>query len=455
MRHLTFKYINMKTKKLLILICAVLFYGTVFSQEVYDYTDTLQTYTVPSGVYSIEIEAIGAAGGKGSNGISGVNGKGASMKGRFNVVPGQEFTLLVGGQGQSAEYVGGGGGGTYVWATGVDTLLIAAGGGGGGGASDGAVDNKDGMDATITELGTNGNGFDNGSGAVGMGAVNPSGAGTWSGGGAGFGSNGNDGTTHGCAQNCTGGTALGAGGLGGGTVSFSAANGGYGGGGGGNARCGAVGGGGGGGYSGGGAGGELVSGQYNGGGGGGSYNVGLDQENTVGVGVGNGQIIITEVCNPIEVSYTTTDELLGADGTIDITVTGGSNSYSFDWDNDGTGDFDDTEDLTGLAGGTYVVVIQDSSICDNVTDSIVVNSQLGLTSADIDVNIYPNPTSDYIQLSLAGEFNYEVSAIGGQSVLVGKAFDQVALDLSSYKSGTYLVKINVGTIEKVISVIKN
>jgi hypothetical protein len=51
------------------------------------------------------------------------------------------------------------------------------------------------------------------------------------------------------------------------------------------------------------------------------------------------------------------------DGAIDVSSTGGSGVYTFDWDNDGTGDDDDAEDLSGLSGGTYELVVTDENGC--------------------------------------------------------------------------------------------
>ena len=48
-------------------------------------------------------------------------------------------------------------------------------------------------------------------------------------------------------------------------------------------------------------------------------------------------------------------------GEINISPTGGSGGFTFDWDNDGTGDNDDNEDLSGLAVGTYCLVLIDSN----------------------------------------------------------------------------------------------
>jgi uncharacterized repeat protein (TIGR01451 family) len=53
-----------------------------------------------------------------------------------------------------------------------------------------------------------------------------------------------------------------------------------------------------------------------------------------------------------------------ADGSIDITVTGGTGPYTFDWDNNGLQDPDtDPEDLTGLSAGDYTVIVTDVNGC--------------------------------------------------------------------------------------------
>lgn len=417
------------------------------------YTGSMQSYTVPAGVYAIQIEATGAAGGQGMHASSGIAGKGARIIGTFEVVPGQVLDVLVGGQGQGAQYVGGGGGGTFVWLDATSEILVAAGGGGGGGSSDGGTTNINGMNATLLMNGTNGTGLPNGGGSDGEGGFAPA-TSTFAGGGAGVLSNGASGTVHGCEQNCTGGISLGAGGFGGGSVASTAANGGYGGGGGNNARCGAVGGGGGGGYSGGGAGGEVVSGEFNGGGGGGSFNGGINQDNVEGVGTGNGSVIIQAVCIPIEITYTTLDETVAGNGAIDVTVTGGGGAYSFDWDNDGTGDFDDSEDLVGVPAGTYTLVVQDESICDDATESIVVNSQLSLEELDLVVGVYPNPTTDFVTISVNGQFDYEVVDVNGKLVANGSANNSKQISFEAFANGTYLVKVIAAQGSQVITVLK-
>lgn len=85
------------------------------------------------------------------------------------------------------------------------------------------------------------------------------------------------------------------------------------------------------------------------------------------------------------------------DGSVDITVNGGEAPYFFDWDNDGTGDNDDPEDLNGLGVGTYNVTVTDANGCTataNISITLVNEypfSAMLLTGADNT----PFPTSTY------------------------------------------------------------
>lgn len=480
----------------------------------FDYTGTIESYTVPAGVTSISIQAYGAQGGNDNGGL------GAGMYGEFTVVPGQVLNIVVGQQGivnncGGPDASGGGGGGSFVWDPSDDALpWIAAGGGGGGNENWGGLVCREGIDGQATEDGTSGAEGMAAGGVGGMGGAGdaPSGTGSGGGGWLSAGQNSTFGT------GCTGGTTLPT--FLGGDGSTSFAPGGEGGfGGGGGAVCGC---GGGGGFSGG-AGGNGSSCRA-GGGGGGSYNDGIDQVNESGVRSGHGQVIITALCVPLTVSvsaeevcfgdtftldasgtgsiswdggvtnglpftattpglttytttsdnpidcefsidifvfdeiivaYSTNDEIAGVDGSIDITVSGGTPGYTFDWDNDGTGDFDDTEDLAGLAGGTYVVVVQDEIGC-TTSETIVVNSQLGIQDANISgIRVYPNPTQDMIMIKANDTFDYQVTTADGSIVFQGTATGEINVNLENYANGVYFVSVNMNGNKQLVQVVKN
>uniref|UniRef100_UPI002634833F hypothetical protein n=1 Tax=uncultured Algibacter sp. TaxID=298659 RepID=UPI002634833F len=63
-----------------------------------------------------------------------------------------------------------------------------------------------------------------------------------------------------------------------------------------------------------------------------------------------------------------------SDGSIDLTVTGGTAPFTYDWDNDGTGDFNDPQDLSGLAPGTYNVTVKDSNGCTTTSSATISQS---------------------------------------------------------------------------------
>lgn len=76
-----------------------------------------------------------------------------------------------------------------------------------------------------------------------------------------------------------------------------------------------------------------------------------------------------------------------ADGSINVTVTGGSTPYTYDWDNDGTGDNDDTEDLMGLSAGTYNLTVTDNSGCSAALSSTVGSpDSLQAATSSVDVS---------------------------------------------------------------------
>jgi hypothetical protein len=265
-----------------------------------NYSGAITTFTVPSCVTALTIEAFGAQGG-GSGTYGG--GSGARIKGTFAGLGGTTLRVLVGGAGRDAidtqqQEAGSGGGGTFV-TTAANSPLVVAGGGGGAGL---ATPASNGLGGAITSAGLAGSGGAEAGGINGLGGTSSTWVG-WHGGSGGGGLLGNgvnltsgNSTSYG-TPNAPGMAFVngGAGGIAGncGTpplagCTVGARNGGFGGGG-------AAGftGGGGGGYSGGGAGQGSFSTATSAGGGGGSYNGGTAQTNVAGARLGNGMVVFT------------------------------------------------------------------------------------------------------------------------------------------------------------------
>jgi hypothetical protein len=87
--------------------------------QTFSYAGAQQTFTVPSGVNSISVDAYGAEGGKGQRGysLSEYPGKGGRVQVTISTTPGEVLYIYIGGVGSDATIDGGGsagwnGGGT-------------------------------------------------------------------------------------------------------------------------------------------------------------------------------------------------------------------------------------------------------------------------------------------------------------------------------------------------------
>ncbi len=295
----------------------------------FDYTGGLQTFVVPAGVTSVDVDVMAAQGGNavgfaigwtdGDVDIQG--GLGGRVTATIVVTPGETLNIYVGGQGAmpTGGYNGGGGGavgcgGTEViWAGGggasdirqggmaVGNRTVVAGGGGGAAGSPDTYATIPFAGAGGGLTGANSQTFGGDGGLLGLGG------GPASGGGGGY-------NTFWCGLSDVGG----AGGFGPGGTSVCAPSG--------LSTCGCdgtgctSGGGGGGGWYGGGAG--IC---FAGGGGGSSYTApsATSVVHTQGFQTGNGQVIVTYTCDPLVTSVSDDEVCEGETVTLSASSGGG------------------------------------------------------------------------------------------------------------------------------------
>jgi len=194
-----------------------------------------------------------------------------------------------------------------------------------------------------------------------------------------------------------------------------------------------------------------------------------DTQDLTGLSGGTYSVIVTDLSNCTSVMTVTviepdelllvpyvTNEILGNDGEIDLVVIGGTPVYTFDWDNDGTGDFDDTEDLTGLAPGTFVVVVIDGNGCTNTTTVSLVNVA-GIDEIGNAFNVYPNPTSGIVNIQFAElpvNTTLKLRSVEGRLIqTVGLTSATHSFDLNGFAKGIYVLEIvseGVSTPVKII-----
>lgn len=141
----------------------------------------------------------------------------------------------------------------------------------------------------------------------------------------------------------------------------------------------------------------------------------------------------------------TNESSLGNDGAIDVSVTGGTPGYTYEWDNMAT-----TQDISGLTAGPYTLVVRDTNFCIDTMD-FVVGSSVGINNQDADFSfeVYPNPSSNgEFTVSVpnaSNELVIEVTDLLGKRVFYTENAKPVTRLSLNEQNGLYFVRITDGT----------
>jgi gliding motility-associated-like protein len=153
-----------------------------------------------------------------------------------------------------------------------------------------------------------------------------------------------------------------------------------------------------------------------------------------------GLVTITENA-PITASFVTThlncgEPLPSNDGAIDATIAGGVSPYTFDW----SGPFGytaSTEDISGLAPGSYVLEVTDALGCTKVMPAQVINEPPPLTTT---------ATQQDIDCFGAGDGSIDLTVSGGTTPYTfawtgPSGFTATTEDISGLEAGAYSVTV--------------
>jgi hypothetical protein len=165
-------------------------------------------------------------------------------------------------------------------------------------------------------------------------------------------------------------------------------------------------------------------------------------------GDANGTIV-----NPMTLSGSSsvTDEVSGNDGAINITISGGTPTYTYSWTGPG-GFSSSSQNINGLVGGLYSVTITDLNGCTTTLTDILVNSFVGLDeNIDIQFNVFPNPTNGLFNVALNREFEKEItlSVYDLCGRLIYKTYEtgnrKFEVDIIDKANGSYILKLEIGS----------
>lgn len=425
-----------------------------FSQTdsvVFSFTGGIQSFTVPACVSSITIKAFGAQGAQGGGMTGGAGGFGAYIKGDRTVLPGEVYTIKVGGSGTitaggyngggdggsvgSDGKGGGGGGATSIYDSNLNLIAIAGGGGGGGGIGCDVVANGGNGGAGGGENGSNGADAPTTSGVA----------------GAGFGAIGSAGGLKGIG--CSG--FLGVDGTAG--SSFQGGNGGngqscccF------NAHTDPSGGGGGGGFIGGGGGGGGSAGTTGcsgndkgaGGGGAGGTNALGTLTSTLavnGVQSGDGKLVIVyhyivPVVYAFQTGYCSSDPgFLLTYGT----PSGGT------WSGDGVSSNVFNPSTAGVGTHTLTYSIPSCSMSPTTSVEVRVFTCTGITdigAIENAISIFPNPIVDKMNIETTESFglsHIKIFDMEGKLVFESSPSEEtkVTIDMNQLSKGSYMIEL--------------
>jgi hypothetical protein len=134
------------------------------------------------------------------------------------------------------------------------------------------------------------------------------------------------------------------------------------------------------------------------------------------------------------------------DGSITIEALGGTIPYAYSWN---TNPVQSTNTAENLAAGNYSITITDANGCSNVSSYTVPNLTSVVSISNIDVQLFPNPTTGIVNLQLGNTnlVNASVKVVNtnGQTVYANTlrtfANGTTSIDLSNQANGVYFVQI--------------
>jgi hypothetical protein len=152
----------------------------------------------------------------------------------------------------------------------------------------------------------------------------------------------------------------------------------------------------------------------------------------------------------IAIDNTSNDNGTG-NGAINVSVSGGSAPYTFNWSNGAV-----TEDIAQLISDNYSITVTDANGCEATLINIsILNTSISNIGSD-QIIIYPNPFSQLLEINVTS--GGEISFYNAQGVLLRSETITAGankIDVSNLPPSLYVAQLNAGDKISHIRLIKN
>lgn len=151
-------------------------------------------------------------------------------------------------------------------------------------------------------------------------------------------------------------------------------------------------------------------------------------------GCSSSDIISVTVLDAPDITGIVTNETTAFNGAIDVTITGGTGTYYITWDHGPT-----TEDVSGLPAGDYTINVDDDACPVSATFTVI--NTVGINNESIIYSLFPNPTTNFINLNIDGSYTVTVFNTLGSVVYSETTSNNSIVDLTQLEDGVYVFQI--------------